>query len=521
MRVFPANNKDTLGTEVGLPERQDNGVSNLITGRSGKQLTRTSAVLLAAFLLATISPVWGQFSGSGFPLPSANEPAPETIPFPTLSPDQFNGSGIIDKLIPGVINISALDAINRGLKHNLGLILSQEQTETARAQHLRDLSALLPQVNVTSSESAQQINLAAFGIPLAVNGATIVGPFGLFDARPHVNDRLFDFTALKRLRSAAESEKAANFTLQDARELVVLVVGNQYLLALADDARLDTARAQLTTAQAIFKQAEDMKHAGVVPGIDVLRAQVQMQQQQQVVLSAENQLEKQRMSLARTIGLPITQPFELTDKVPYAPLPELNLDEALARAYTRRPEYLAAEARVRAAEMQVAAARDERLPTLDLGGDYGVIGPAPGSAQQTYSVSAGLRIPVFQGGKVRADVQQAQSNLNQLKSQLTDLHARIEFDVRSAMLDIKTSNDQVMVAQQSVDLATEQLKQAQDRFASGVSNSLEVVQSQQAVAEANETYIQALYLNNVAKLTLSRALGVAEQQTRTFLGAGH
>lgn len=481
-------------------------------------MMRTKAVLLASFLLAAMSPACGQFSSSGYPPPSANQPSPQTIPFPTVSPDQFNGSGVVDKLVPGTIKLSVLDAINRGLNHNLGLILSQEETGTARAQRLRELSALLPQVNVTTSESLQQINLAAFGIPFSVNGATIVGPFGLFDARPHVSDRLLDFTALKRLRSASESEKAANFSLQDARELVVLVVGNQYLLVLADAARLDTARAQMDTAQAIFKQAQDMKRAGVVPGIDVLRAQVQMQQQQQVVLSAENQLEKQRMSLARTIGLAVIQPFELTDKVPYAPLPELNLDEALAQAYTRRPEYLAAQARVRAAEMQVAAARDERLPTLDFSGDYGVIGPSPGSAQQTYSVAAGLRIPVFQGGKVKADVQQAQSNLNQLKSQLTDLHSQIEFDVRSAMLDIKTSTDQVNVAQQSVDLAAEQLKQSRDRFASGVTNSVEVVQSQQAVAEANETYIQALYLNNIAKLTLARALGVAEQRTRAFLG---
>jgi outer membrane protein TolC len=249
-----------------------------------------------------------------------------------------------------------------------------------------------------------------------------------------------------------------------------------------------------------------------------LRAQVQMQQQQQRVLSAENDLEKQRMALARTIGLPVTQQFELTDTVPYAPLPEINLEQALKETYSRRPEYLAAQARTRAAEMEVKAAYGEALPTLDLDGDYGVIGPNIGTAQQTYTLGAGIRIPVFQGGKVRADVLQAKSNLNQLRSQLDDLHGRIELEVRSAMLDVKTSDQQVAVAKQSIDLAAEQLKQAQDRYASGVSGSLEVVQSQEAVAVANETYIQALYLNNIAKLALARALGVAEQQTRTFLG---
>ncbi|HLJ26031.1 MAG TPA: TolC family protein [Candidatus Angelobacter sp.] len=484
-------------------------------------MTRTKAVLLASFFLAAALSAPAQAQNSTMPSNggSDQEPSgPEIIQSPALSLDQFNGSGSLDKLVPGVIRISVLDAIDRGLKHNLGLLLSQEQTGSARAQHLRDLSALLPKVAFTSSERLQQINLAAFGIPVTVNGSNIVGPFAIFDARPTMTERLLDFSALNRLRSAAENEKAANFTVQDARELVVLVVGNQYLLILANAARLETVKAQLATAQAIFQQAQDMKKAGVVAGIDVLRAQVQMQEQQQRVLSAENQVEKQRMAFARTIGMPFVQQFELTDTVPYAPLPEVNIEEALARAYTRRPEYLAAQARTHAAEMQVTAAREERLPTLDVSGDYGVIGPTLGSARQTYSVAAGVHVPVFQGGRVKADVLQAQSNLNQLKSQLQDLHTRIEFEVRSAVLDVKTSTDQVMVARQSIDLAAEQLKQAQDRFASGVSGSLEVVQTQEAVATANETYIQALYLNNVAKLSLARALGVAEQQTRAFLG---
>lgn len=493
---------------------------------------RTQAVLPAFFILflsfftvsaaaQTFNPATASGSNSGNSTSgNSNDQQSQPEIMLTLPPalDQFNGSAKVDKLVPGVIKLSVLDAIDRGLKHNLGLLLSQEQTGNARAQRWRSLSQLLPNITFRSSETIQQINLAAFGIPFTVNGSTIVGPFAIFDARPAMTERLLDFSAINRLRSASENEKAANFNMQDARELVVLVVGNQYLLTLANTARLDTAKAQFATAQAVFQQAEDMKRAGTVAGIDVLRAQVQMQEQQQRVLSAENQLQKQRMALARTIGMPVTQEFELTDKVPYAPLPEMNLDQALAQAYTRRPEYLAAQARTRAAEMQVKAAYDELLPTLDLNGDYGVIGPSPGSAQQTYTLGAGLRIPIFQGGKVKADVLQAKSNLNQLRSQLEDLHERIEQEVRSAMLDVRTSDQQVAVARQSIDLAGEQLKQSQDRYASGVSGSLEVVQSQEAVAAANETYIQALYLNNIAKLTLVRALGVAEQQTRAFLG---
>jgi len=224
------------------------------------------------------------------------------------------------------------------------------------------------------------------------------------------------------------------------------------------------------------------------------------------------------MTLARAIGLQVSQSIELTDKVPYAPLPELNIDEALARAYQRRPEYLAAEARLRSSELEVKAAKGEALPSLQINGQYGIIGQTPGSAEQTYNLSGGVKIPVFQGGRVKADVAQAETTMRQIHMQLDDLHNRVEQEVRSSLLDVKTSNEQVTVARQSIDLAAEQLKEAQDRYSAGVSGSLEVVQSQEAVADANETYIQALYLNNVAKLSLAYALGVAEQQTKSFLG---
>ncbi len=486
---------------------------------------RTRAVLAILFLFSNLTSALAQGLGT-LAQPGANTTSGATTDVPRIdipqtqqpSLDNFNGSGIVDKLVPGVVRISLLDALDRGIKHNLGLLLSQEQTETARAQHLRSLALLLPDVSGRTSENVQRINLAAFGIPVSANSPTLVGPFSVFDARATVRQSLLDFNALNRLRSAAESERAARLSLQDARELVVLVVGNEYLLTLADAARYDTAKAQLTTAETILHRTQDMKASGMVAGLDVLRAQVQMQAQQQRVLAAENQLLRQRMVLARTIGLPVSQQFELTDTVPVSPTPPLDLDTELALAYERRPEYLAAQSRVRASELTLKAARGERLPSLEINGDYGVIGRAPGDAKQTYSLAGGVRIPIFQGGRTRADIAQAQADLRQRKFQLADLRSRVEFEVRTAWLDVTTSGQQVEVARQSVDLAGQQLTQTQDRFTAGVSGTLDVVQAQEAVATANETYIQALYQNNVAKLTLARALGVAEQRTRAFLG---
>ncbi|HEU4414581.1 MAG TPA: TolC family protein [Candidatus Angelobacter sp.] len=485
-------------------------------------IQKKAAMMMHAFKLSVFLFLAAMAAGAQLPTsgPATPEPQSPTLNIPEPPGlDSFNGSGKVDKLVPGVIQLSLLDAMDRGLKHNLGLLLSQQQTDLARAQIRRQLSSLLPNISGNASETVNQINLAAFGIPLPPGlTSPVVGPFGVFDAHASMNETLLDFNAINKVRAAAQTEKAAQFSVRDARELVVLVVGNQYLLTVASASRLETTKAQLTTAETIFRQTGDLKKAGVAAGIDVLRAQVQMQTQQQRVLAAQNQYERQKMLLARTIGMPVSQAFQLTDNVPYAPLPMPDLDQALARAYQQRPEYLAAESRERAAELAVKAAKGEALPTVGVNGQLGVIGPSPGSSETTYSLSAGVRIPIFQGGKVKADVETAEAQLRQNKLALDDLRSRIEFELRSALLDVKTSDDQVQVATQQIDLATEQLKQAQDRYAAGVSGSLEVVQAQEAVAGANENKIQALYLNNVAKLSMVRALGEAEQRTRTFLG---
>lgn len=487
-------------------------------GNEMKSMRTTQAALMLLFVFLAVIPSAAQLPTTSAATSSSSQ-SPSLTSAQSQPLDTFSGSGAVDKLVPGMVELSLLDAMDRGLKHNLGLLLSQQQTELARAQYRRQLSALLPNISGNASESLNQINLAAFGIPLPPGlTSPVVGPFAVFDAHASMSETLLDFNALNKVRAASENEKTAKFTVQDARELVVLVVGNEYLLTIASAARLDTAKAQLNTAQTIFRQTQDLKKAGVAAGIDVLRSQVQMQAQQQRVLAAQNQYEQQKMVLARTIGLPVAQQFQLIDTVPYAPLSAMNFDEALARAFKQRPEYLAAESRLRAAELGVKAARGEALPTVEVNGQMGFVGPTPGSSENTYNVSAGVRIPIFQGGKVKADVDQAQVLVRQNRLQLENLRSRVEFEIRSALLDVKTSDDQVAVARQQIDLAAEQLKEAQDRYNAGVSGSLEVVQAQEAVANANDTHIQALYQNNVAKLSLVRALGEAEQRTRTFLG---
>lgn len=413
------------------------------------------------------------------------------------------------------MQLSLLQALEMGLRNNLGIILSGYTTESARAARLKSLADLLPNVTTFTSWTSEQVNLASYGI--SVPGIpSIVGPFHVFDTRAFATE-ILDFNRLDKYRSSSEAERAAGLSAQDARELVVLIVGDLYLATIADASRVDTAQAQVNTATTLYNQAADMKRAGTIAAIDVLRAQVEMQAEQQRLLAAQNGLAKAKLSLARAIGLPEGQQFELSEKLPFQPAPPVTLEQALARAYSLRTDYRAAEALVSSAEHARTAAERERLPSLELNGNYGDQGTSPAHSHGTYTAVAGVRIPVFQGGKVRADVEAADALLRQRKAEAENLRAQIEFEIRNAMLDIETAAQQVQVAQQAVGLAQDALQQARDRFAAGVATGVEVVQAQQALATAEENYITSLNNHNVAKLLLARSVGEAEQQVRNYL----
>jgi outer membrane protein TolC len=260
------------------------------------------------------------------------------------------------------------------------------------------------------------------------------------------------------------------------------------------------------------------KSAGTVPAIDVLRAQVQQQIDQQRLIAAQADFERAKLSLARAVGLPLGQPFRIADAIPYDPIPPgITLDNTLALAYRQRSDYLAAEALVQGAELIKSAAQAGRLPTAGVDANYGVIGNRITETHGSFSVVGSVNIPIYQGGRVKAEVEQADTALQQRRAERDDLRGRIDNDVRVAFLDLQTSSQQVEVARSNIGLATQTLEQAQDRFAAGVSDNLEVVQAQQALAAANESYIDSLYAFNAAKATLARARGDAELSVTQYL----
>ncbi len=430
----------------------------------------------------------------------------------------LNGSIVTGEVSAQPLPLSMSDALDRALHYNLAILSGTQDDRAAAAMRLRALYEMYPKINADITATQEQINLAAFGFTNFPGIAEIVGPFGIVDARAKLTESVFNRKLVHDLREAQANENAATYANANSRELVVLTVANLYLQALASASRVTAVEAQVGRAQALYNQAVDLRTAGVIAGIEVVRAQVELQTEQQRLLAFRNDFAQQKLSLSRAIGIPLGQELTLTDHMPTQTTAVSNMDTALLAARNNRADMKRADALVTAAQQAVDSARSERLPTLDVNADYGAIGPAPDRSHGTYSISGEIKIPIFNGTHEKSDREVAAARLEQRRLEAEDLKGRIEMDVRSAFLELQSSSEQVRVAQSSLDLAHRQLDLAQDRFQAGVTGNLEVVQAQEAVALADESVISGLYSLNVAKAMLARAEGIAEQAIKAFLG---
>jgi outer membrane protein TolC len=470
---------------------------------------------LLALALILLCAVTGLVAQNSAPAPSISLPG---------SQSPFTGSEPEGKATPEVLQLGFPEAIERGLRNNLGLLLSGDQTVMARGERWKELSSLLPTLSARVQEDVQTQSLTALGLknnvfPFPI--PRVIGPFNYFDARASVSQSLFNFKDLERERAASERLKSAQYSYKDARQLVVLAVGNAYLMAIATAARIETTDAQIKNASALYNKAVDQQKAGLSPAIDTLRSQVELQTRRQQLIAARNDFARQKLSLARIIGLPAGQEFFLTEKAPYQALTPLPLEAYLERAYASRSDYRAAQAQVRSAELSRRAAAAGHYPSLDVDANYGDIGVTPAHSNGTWQVNGGLNIPIFAGGKVHSDVLEADAQLKQARSQLGDLRGRIDYEVRASLLDLTSAAEQVEVARSSVELAEETLNQSKDRFSAGVADNLEVIQAQESVASAHESYIQSLYADSLAKVELAYAIGDAEQGVKRYLKGEH
>jgi outer membrane protein TolC len=420
----------------------------------------------------------------------------------------FQGSVATGEASPQPIDLSLDEAMQRGLKTNLGIILSGAQMAGARGERLSQLQSLLPSVDASAKETVMQIDLPAEGLRIPGFPA-IIGPFGFTDLRASLSWSLIDVASLRNYLAARHNFAAAQLSAQDARELVVLTVGNAYLLALADEAQVASVEAQAATAKISLNQAIANHQAGTAPLLDELRARVDSQSLDQQLIVARNALEKDKLALARAIGLPLAQSFKLTDKAPYAVFDQLDVDAAIRQGHANRKDLAAMVERTKAAEEQRKAATADRLPTLEFNGDYGDIGTTLSHSHGTGDAAGTLSAPLFKEFALRGEAQIAQAQLDSAQAQLSDKNAQVDADIRDALLDIASAQRLVEVAKSSVALANEALSEAQQRYANGVSDNLAVSQAEQSVAQADSQYVASLYRHNVAKLSLARALGAA------------
>lgn len=488
-------------------------LSLLLISGALAQLGTSSASTQAA--TANQLPLSGRSAQSGS-VTATQSPVPGT----TTSVDTLNPSVQVQGAFSGSLTgpafsgkLSLQEALQRGLRYNLGSVGLSLAARQAQGQSRVVRSALLPNFNGSLAETVEQLNLRASGVrvtsPIPGFGIpSIVGPFNFFDLRARLSQNI-DLTAWNNYRSSSEIVRANQLSLRDAYDLVVLAVGGAYLQVIAAGARVQSAQAQLDTANALYKQAHEQRKVGLVAQVDLDRSEVQVLTQKQRLVTLQNDLAKQKINLARMTGLPPTHQYEISDEAPYSPSPTAALEDALGKAFAQRSDLKAAEAQIRAAERTLSAAKAERLPSFSLGSDYGVIGTNPAQSHGTFSVTGTLRIPLWQGGRAEGDIEQANSALEQRRAELDDLKRQIEADVRNAYLDLEATSSQVEVAQRNVDVTKETLQLTRQKFDVGVTDNVEVVQAQASLAAADLDYINSVFAYNLAKLSLARAVGSA------------
>ncbi len=459
----------------------------------------------------------GASAGGGMQSPSAVL-SPSATPPPQVGDQSFQGSVPQGQASSTPIPLTLGEAITRGLKANLGFLTSEQSSREIRAQRLRALSILLPKITGQVNAVDQQINLQALGFLFSVPGIpTIVGPYSYQSALANVNATLFDFTAISNYKAFREDTKAALLTVKNARDLVVQAVGNAYLQIIADSARITAAQAEIAADQAVYTNAARRHEAGTAIGIDVLRSEVELKQRQQQLVAAINQYAKDKLVLGRVIGLAVGQDFTVADPAPSVPLAAISLRDALSKAYDHRPDYQAAKARVLAAQFSLRGAKAERYPTITANGYYGTEGlQLFTQSHGVFNATGSLQFNIFDGGRIKGDVLQNDAELRNRRNELENLRGQIDLEVRSALLDLNSAQAQVDVAQTNLQLATQTVEQSRDRFTAGVTNTVEVVQAQQSLADANENLISAQYQYNVAKVSLARSLGLAEENIGSY-----
>jgi outer membrane protein TolC len=516
-------------SQLNSPDRQSPSPGRV---RSG---IRSAAFLLALSCAVLTQPIHAQQTAELPMAPTAILAATSSHPANKLAlasqlqsaaTVRFAGDITAEPATPGALPLSLDDAIDRGTTHNLQVLLASQTQRAVNGEILSAIYALLPNLKAVAYTSAAEIDLAAMGFKpssLAAFGfkpgtiSTIV-KVDTTSAQVTADQVLFNLPDFYLYGAAKKAQNVVEMNVLNVRGGVVDAVGTQYLAALADQAQIANHQALVTADEEVLRQATLSHDAGVGTNLDVLRARVQLQNEQQAVVKAQNTFAKDKIALNRLIGLPADQQLTLTDTVPYAELTELPLEDAKALAYQHRKDLLALEAALDVAQRARKAVRFERVPSVAINGYYGVLGETHGNYHGVFSAQGVLKIPIFEEGRFRGESEVAAAQDAGLRRQIDSLRVSIDAQIRASMLDVDSSAELVKVARSNVDLATQALSDAQERFAAGVDDNLPVVQAQAELEDAQSRLVATGFQFNRAKLTLARNTGVVETQYKHYLG---
>jgi outer membrane protein len=412
-----------------------------------------------------------------------------------------------------VLRLTLDQAVGLALKQNptaqiaiLQAAQSEQDKNIARAD-------LLPQVKAQISDEAQKVNLLAqFGGRTPFPGfPKTLGPYQVFSAGPSFGVPVFDLTLWRRYQGAQSTLSATKATSLTTREQVILLVVSQYIGTLRAVANVEASLSRVSLAQALYDQAADLQKEGVGTGIDTLRANVELQNEKQRLIEAETDRDTSLFGLSRLLNLDPRQAIELADSLSFFDTPQPEVETSLELALAERQEWKSLGAQIKAAEFEKKASQDSRLPSLRFDGDFAYVGTSGSTTLPTYTYEASVNMPLFTGGRIRAEVVRADLEIRKLEQQKDDLRNQIALDVKTALLNLQSARSEVQVANLGVQLSKEEVDQARDRFKAGVANNIEVIQAQDSLARANDNQIAALYRFNQARADLARSIGQMEK----------
>ena len=403
-------------------------------------------------------------------------------------------------------------AIKQNPTQQIGLINAAESVQDKNISR----SAFLPQANLRVADSANRVNLQAEfgGKPIFPGSPQLpghVGPYQIFSAGPTFSSPIIDLSLWRRYQAARENVTASKADSLSTREQVILLVVSQYIGTLRSVANVEASRSRVELAQALYDQAADLQKEGVGTGIDTLRANVELQNEKQVLIQAENDRDASLFGLSKLLNLDPRQRIELADSLSFFDTPQPEVDSSIDQALSAREEWKAIEAREKSAKFDKQSTQYERLPSLRFDGNWAYLGTNINNGIPTYQYQASFDVPIFTSGRIKAEVTKSDLELQKLEQQKADLRNQIALDVKTSLLNLQSARNEVQVANLGIKLAKDEVDQARDRFKAGVANNIEVIQAQDALSRANDNQIAALYRFNQARADYARAIGQMEK----------